>query len=683
MGDQRTHTRSFGGGEVTPEFFGRIDDAKYQTGLALCRNFVIAPHGPAINRPGTLHVNRAKNHDKRPRLIPFTFSFDQALVIEISEGAFRFHAQGQTLEVGGSPYEVAHPYLASEIPDITYAQSGDVVHLRHRNHPRRTLSRFDTANWVLDELTVGPVLEPPENLSGTATAGDTPGSPFDTEYVVTALTATEDESLASAVETVSNNLYDDGAYNTLSWDAVPGAERYNIYKKQAGLFGYIGQTAELAFADENIAPDLGTTPPLDLDLFEDPGDYPGAVTYFEQRLFEAATLNQPQNIWGTRSATENNFNYSIPLKENDSIHFKIASREANPIYHLVAMQDLIALTPSSVWRVSGGLSDILSPLSLTVRQQSFVGSSLTKPALIGNNMIYVASRGGHLRELGLDGDKGGYLTGDVSIRAPHLFDGYDIERMTVAYDPYPIVWSVSSSGKLIGFTYIPEQQVGAFHQHDTDGIFEEIVTIPEGGRDVTYVSTRRTVGGATRRFIEVFADRNFATQADQHFVDCGIVYTGTPTAIVDGLDHLEGKTVAILADGAVVAQQEVQSGMIELPVEASVVHVGLPYTCDLQTLPLALELAGYGQGMPKNVNTAFMRVYRSSGIFAGPSFDELVEHKQRTIEPMGSPPNLITDEVEIVLPPAWTSDGQICVRQSDPIALTLLSITLDFALGGG
>jgi hypothetical protein len=34
------------------------------------------------------------------------------------------------------------------------------------------------------------------------------------------------------------------------------------------------------------------------------------------------------------------------------------------------------------------------------------------------------------------------------------------------------VWCVSSSGKLLGITYVPEQQVGPWHQHDTqDGVF--------------------------------------------------------------------------------------------------------------------------------------------------------------------------------------------------------------------
>ena len=52
----RTLSRSFGGGEITPEYFGRVDDPSYAVGLAKCRNMIILPHGPAALRPGTEFV---------------------------------------------------------------------------------------------------------------------------------------------------------------------------------------------------------------------------------------------------------------------------------------------------------------------------------------------------------------------------------------------------------------------------------------------------------------------------------------------------------------------------------------------------------------------------------------------------------------------------------------------------
>lgn len=685
MGDTRKHQRSFGGGEVTPEFFGMIADAKFQTGLALCRNFVIKPHGPAENRPGTEFVREVKDSSKLTRTLPFIYGFGQSLVIEFAVGAFRFHALGQTVLSGGVPYEVAHTYTEDELFEVTYAQSGDVVQLRHRNHPRRELRRLGATNWQLVDLTVGPEIDAPTGVSGTATPGSSPGTPFDTDYVVTALTAQGDESLQSSVVTVSNNLYDDGAYNTINWAARAGAVRYNIYKRAAGLFGYIGQTDQLTFQDDNIAPDLGATPPLDIDLFDGANDYPGAVAYDGQRKVEAGTDNQPQNLWFTRAGSEENFNFSIPAKDDDSIQIKVASRENNAIVHLVPMQDLIACTPSALWRVWGGMSEVITPLTVTAKEQTFVGAAQTKPLKVGNNMVYISSRNGHMHEFGFDGDRNGYISGDVSIRAPHLFEEDTIRSMTAQQDPFPVVWACATSGKLLGLTYLPEHQIAAFHWHDTEGEFEDATTIFEEGRDVTYVVVKRVIEGQTKRYIERFADRRFSDPGDQFFVDCGYRYVGAnPVNSLSGLDWLEGCEVAILADGAEMPTQIVENGTITLSdgVEATKINVGLPYVCDLQTLPMAIELEGYGQGVPKNVNEVMLRVYKSSAVFAGPTFEELAEAKVRKTEPLGSPPDLATGTMDIVIPPAWDDEGQVCIRHTSPRALTILSMTVDLTLGG-
>ena len=78
-----------------------------------------------------------------------------------------------------------------------------------------------------------------------------------------------------------------------------------------------------------------------------------------------------------------------------------------------------------------------------------------------------------------------------------------------------------------------------------------------------------------------------------------------------------------------------------------------------------------------------LRVYKSAGIFTGPTFGELTEAKIRDIDGTWSPTSLHTGIVEVVVTGAWGDDGQVCVRQTDPVALTVLSMTVDFVLGGG
>ena len=152
---------------------------------------------------------------------------------------------------------------------------------------------------------------------------------------------------------------------------------------------------------------------------------------------------------------------------------------------------------------------------------------------------------------------------------------------------------------------------------------------------------------------------------------------------VSGLDHLEGKTVSILADGAVHPQQVVTDGKIGLDAPASVVHVGLPIRSVLQTLPLLAPIdSGYGSARPKNINKCSLRVYRSSGIFAGFDENHLREYKQRRDERPGSPPEMRSEEVPVVIDGHWTDGGQLTVVQDDPLPLTVISVTTEVSIGG-
>ena len=765
MPNVRTLQRSFAGGEMSPEMFGRIDDVKFQTGLARCRNFITKPTGPAENRPGFAFVNEVKDSSKAVRLIPFTFSTTQTMVIEMGAGYFRFHTQGATLLSGGSPYEISNPYAEADLFDIHYVQSADVLTLVHPNYAPRELRRLGATNWQLITITFGSLISAPSSVTANASGHTT--AKYTYKYVVTSIAADlVSESSQSSEASASGNLLETGGIVTISWGAVTGASRYNVYKLQGGIYGYIGQTSGTSIIDDNIAPDLSTSPPTYETVFNSTDNYPGAVSYYEQRRCFAGTITDPQKIWMTKSGTESDMSYSLPIRDDDRISFRVAAREANTIRHIVPLTQLLLLTSSAEWRVTSINSDAITPSTISVRPQSYVGASNVQPVIINNTLLYGAARGGHVRELGYNWQANGFITGDMSLRAAHLFDGYDVVDMAYSKAPNPLVWMVSSSGKLLGLTYVPEQAVGAWHWHDTDGEFESCAVVAEGAEDVLYVIVRRDIDGSSVRYVERMQTRMFGDLEHAFFVDSGLTYDGwnttsttmtisggtnyTPSETltltasssvfastdigdvisyqdngnkyrftiygytsgtvvtgrvdktvpeelrelavtgwaferntISGLDHLEGKTVNILADGAVHPQLVVSSGSITLQRPAAIVTVGLPITADIQTLPVAMQVDNaFGVGRMKNVNKAWLRVYQSSGIFVGPNENQLVEAKQRTVEPYGSPPALKSQVIEVMATPSWADSGAVFVRQSDPLPLTLISLTLEIAVGG-
>jgi hypothetical protein len=680
----RTYKASFNGGELTPEFFGQIGDAKFQTGLALCRNFVVKPQGPIENRAGFEFVIEVKDSNLATRLLPFTFSTTQTMVLEVGEGYFRFHTMGATLlDDSGEPYEIANPYAVEDLFDIHFIQSGDVLTLVHPNYAPRELRRLGATNWQLVSIAFVPPIQPPDDVVASPSGVS---SAYDYSYVVTAFSLDGvSQSAASPPANCTNNLFTTGTKNSIFWNRPPGSvegqTQYAVYKRVGGVYGYIGRTTDITLIDDNIAPDLSLTPPKYDTLFDSAGNYPAATSYYEQRRVFAGTGNDPQKILMTRSGTESDMSYSLPTRDDDRIAFRIAALQANTIRHVVPLSDLLVLTSSAEFRVTSVNTDALTPTSISVKPQSYIGANNVQPVIINKNLLYGAARGGHMQELTYSREANGYVSGDLSLRSTHLFDDFEIADMAYAKAPLPVVWVVSTSGKLLGLTYVPEQQVGAWHQHDTDGVFESCAVVAENREDVLYVVVRRDIAGQQKRYIERMASRRFTDLADAFFVDSGGTYSGPATTTISNLGWLEGKTVSILADGAVHPPRVVQAGQVTLDSPASLVQIGLPITADAETLPLAAQIdTGYGQGRVKSVNKVWMRVVNSSGIFAGPSTDKLVQYKQRTTEPYGAPPSLRTEEIEIDVKPDWGNDASIVIRQTDPLPITITSMTMEVSI---
>lgn len=156
----------------------------------------------------------------------------------------------------------------------------------------------------------------------------------------------------------------------------------------------------------------------------------------------------------------------------------------------------------------------------------------------------------------------------------------------------------------------------------------------------------------------------------------------TPVTTISGLDHLDGQTVSILADGNVVPQQVVQNGSITLDRAYSAITVGLPFTCQLQSLYVDIQSAdGTVQSKRKTVPAVTVRMQDSRGLKAGPTFDSLVEIKERTNEPMGQPIQLFTGDQRVVLPATYNVPGQICVQQDNPLPSTILALIPELVIG--
>lgn len=142
--------------------------------------------------------------------------------------------------------------------------------------------------------------------------------------------------------------------------------------------------------------------------------------------------------------------------------------------------------------------------------------------------------------------------------------------------------------------------------------------------------------------------------------------------VFSGIDHLEGRTVACLADGNVISNLVVSNGAVTLPRNFSRVHIGLPYITDIETLNLEAP-QGTIQGYDKHVVKVVIRFYKSRGLLVGATIDDLAEIKQRDTEAYGNPTQLLTGDLEQRLFSNNTLEGRIFMRQRDPLPTTILA----------
>ena len=713
---------SFTSGEIDPALHARADLPLYRTGLAECFNYIIMPQGGARNRPGFAYKGQTRN-DSQTRLIPFAYNDDDSYLLEFTANRMRVYRNGVQVTLSGAPsawavttayaqgdhsanggtnyycyvahtsaaadepgvganwedywialtgdiVEIYHPFTYAQLAEMDYAQNADVIVLAHSSQDPLKLTRTDHDLWTLVSLTYTPAIAAPTALSGSGGAGTS------YSYKVTAVDAvTFEESVASSA---ANNLEDGG---TLTWTNSSGAGKYNVYKREQGIYGFIGQSSSgtIGFKDTKLIAETEDTPPGSTDPFSGTDQFPTSVAFHEQRLCFGGANAQRINT----SQVGNYFNFSVadPAKDTDALTLDVVTNQIATIRYIVSQLDMLVFTAGAEVRISSGDNAFVLD-NLSRKTQSDYGCDVgLKPKIVGDKILFVQRGGQAIRDFAysLEADK--FTGGDLNVIAKHLFENKTIVAWDYANEPYPVVWMVMSDGSLTGLTIAPEHEVLAFHTHQTEnGSIEDVCVVPEGNDTGVYFVVNRTVNGGTVRYIERLEEWEFTTIQDAKFLDSHI--TGVITgSTISGLDHLEGETVSVLIDGDVVSDVVVTSGAVTLPrtYTSATAIVGLAYESRIGTLEPPLQDA-YGNEM--SVGRVQVRVLDTRGLWAGPNADELTEYPTRDVEDWGDAPDAVTDTLEIVIEPTWSGRGKLVVSQPDPLPSFILAVVPDVEVGG-
>ena len=326
------------------------------------------------------------------------------------------------------------------------------------------------------------------------------------------------------------------------------------------------------------------------------------------------------------------------------------------------------------WKLNGSDGAFSPKDNLSASPQSFYGCSHIMPVVSGNMILFVQSGGSVVRDLGYTYVSDSYDGEELSIFANHLFEGKQVVDMAYAKEPYRILYAVMSDGTVNALTYNKKQEVTGWHRHETKGKFESVAVVREGSEDAVYFVVKREINGQIKRFIERMATRTVNQTSDGIFLDCCLKYEGEPVSTVLGLEHLEGETINLLADGMVIENKVVQNGRVNLEVEASKIVAGLPYECEVETLNLEGENT---YGVSKIVNQINVSIDKSrEDFFVIGSNGQLVQNT-RCIDSINNPDYLHSGFINIYCFSDYSENATVHLVQKYPFPLTINSISLD------
>lgn len=640
----------------------------------------------------------------------------------------------------GSVYEIPSPYTAANLTnsDGTFAlrveQSGDVLYIAHagRAIKPRKLTREANINWQFSEYlpSDGPFDTLNQDTAITLYASGQTGSITITAVGGNVFAATdvgrlvrleiqnldvkpwhadkaylEDDLVRSDGKTYRADAADtskteapthehgivfDGK-DGVPWeyqDSTYGVARITAYSSPTSVTATVIVDRDIGL---NVMPFdvVGSGKPTDrwqLGAWSDTTGYPSSVTFFKNRL-----------MWGTRqtlhASVPNDFDsmaedFFGEVRDDCAINYTVNAQ--SDILWIEGGEKLIVGTDSGEF-VGGeqNPNNPLSPSNFQVVRHSKRRCRGVQPVPVNTSLLYVQRAGRKLLSMDYMIERDRYVSADQTVFNDRITRS-GIVWTCYQGEPDSMLWCGLANGKLVGFTLDQEQQVAGWGRHPLglSGLAESGASAPspDGSREDLWLLVRRTINGQTKRYVEYMerpweGDDEDGTEGDDQedafYVDCALTYDGAAATVITGLDHLEGCTLHVLADGAVVSPNPVVSGgQVTLSRAASVVQLGLPFTTRWVSMRLEVPTnEGTSQGKVKRPDGAAVRFVDTLGGKVGQYGGRLENISFRRVStPMGEPEPFRSETVDVRFEGEYSADCMIEIRQDQPLPMTITSI---------
>jgi hypothetical protein len=552
---QKVTKNSFSSGEISPLLKGRTDIQQYNDAVEKLNNYLIRQQGGISKRPGTRYIGEVLDQTAALRLQKFVYNTEQGYMLEFSPLKIRVlrdegfvteassattgatqadpvvisdttHAYvdgdiitisgvGGMTELNGKNYIVnnssagvsyeiqdmlgtnidgtgfgayttagiserhvviATPYTATQIETLSFAQSNDVLYIASESHQPRKVSRTSDTVWTIEEV---------DNKDG----------PYGAENL-TATTLTPSATTGSITVTASDNLF-------ASTDVDRVVRLHHDGSTPIAGWGRITAYSTATSVTVSLGSDLGATTATEvwrLGAWSSTTGYSSTITFHENRLWFGGTTNEPNTFWGSKTDDYENFEPTEPdtlvVSDNNGLRFQISSDQSNAIQWMKSGPIMFIGTKGGQYAVKSSGAAI-TPSDVSVKRQNGYGSSIVEPHFIANSLLYNDRSTRKIMEMVYNYDADSYESREISVISNHILrQGTRAIYTSYQQTPDNVIWYTLEDGGLVGMTFLKEQKIIAFHNHEMAGTYEsETVTSGYVIEDETYI-IKSTAGGA-------------------------------------------------------------------------------------------------------------------------------------------------------------------------------------------
>lgn len=656
---------------------------------------------------------------------------------------------------------ITSPYGASDLDNIRFDQSGDIVFIACATYQQYRIERRATRSWSVVKYyaddgpmrvpNTGPITLTPAALSGNTTltasaayfkstnvgslfrvtsngqavsASITAQNTFTNSILVEGVdnqrifTVTIDEDGAgSATFTLQRSLvsdsgpwtdvqswtadtttpFNDGLDNQITWyrlgvktgDYGSGTHAVSLNYTVGSIDGMCRVTGftSSTVVDVEVISDFGGTAATD-DWAEgewsDRRGWPTSVAFYEGRLWWAGK----QGIWGSVSDAFDSYDETT---EGDSgpINRDIGSGPVDIVNWLLPVARLIAGAQGAEFTCkSSSLDEPLTPTNFNIKADSTQGSAAVTAARIDKRGVFVQNGGTRVFELSKDGQGSNgvdFDANDLTVLIPEIGEP-GIVRMAVQRKPDTRIHCVRSDGAVAVAVFDRAENVLCWFEVETRSgdLIEDVAVLPGAlgsGEDAVYYVVKRTINGATVRYLERWALESDCRGASvSKLADSFILYQGVHAFTITGLSSLEGASVVAWADGRDAGTYTVTGGAITLDTAASNVVVGLPYTAQWKSAKLAYAAqAGTALQQRKKFNHLGVILVDThyQGLQYGPDFNNLdpLPLIEEGTETAADTIHSSYDQDPFEFEGEWGPDSRLCLQAAAPRPCTILAAT--------